>query len=219
MRVHVLVGLDAEQGVPLPLPQVRLRLHGHEQSGRPQAATREIGQYRGGRFSKVHAESTLRWCTVPAFRQTDSLSLSSVPVRRPRPSADVRSQVSPHGHITQLSVRTAIKLEKETEERQFLLGPLRHSLNTVEARNRREGEVRKQRGVGSVGSTNFGSRRSNLNLARRGLRGRRKRKEKRRRKRQFHTHPVDIPCRICSRLSMPDTRLRVAYIRWTRLDD
>ena len=98
--LHVVLRLHAEQSVPLSLSEVRLRLHGYEQGGRSSAATREIGQHSRRRFPKVHAQSTMRECPVPAFGQTDSLPLSSVSVRCAGFGADVRAQVSTHGHIT-----------------------------------------------------------------------------------------------------------------------
>jgi len=100
MRVHDVSRINAEQGVALSLFEMRFRLHGHEQSGRASATTRQVRQHRGCGFPEVYAQSTLRSCAVPALRQADALSLPSVSIRGVGSGADVGAQVPTHGHLT-----------------------------------------------------------------------------------------------------------------------
>lgn len=87
-----------EQGVALPLSQVRVRVHGHQQSGGAQAPTPEIGLDHGRGFREVHARSGVRPAgRLRALGQTDALPLSELSVRRSRPVADDGAQVPAHG--------------------------------------------------------------------------------------------------------------------------
>lgn len=100
MRVYIVPGFDAKQGLALSLSQVRLCLHGYEQGGGSSTAARQVRQHRGGGFPKVHPQSALRGRTVSALGQADSLSLLAVPIRGVGSGADVGAQVPTHGHLT-----------------------------------------------------------------------------------------------------------------------
>ena len=79
---------------PLPLPQVRLLLHGHQQGRGTQTPASEDGLHQRGRLREVHADPVLPRQRVRAQRQADSLPLLKVPVRGSRPVPDGSSQVS-----------------------------------------------------------------------------------------------------------------------------
>lgn len=99
LRLHRQLGQHAEQGVPLPLSQVRLRVHRHQQGGGAQAAAPEARLDPGGRVREVHAQPALQGAELPAQRQADALPLSAVPVRGVGACADERPQVQAHGGL------------------------------------------------------------------------------------------------------------------------
>lgn len=90
-----------EELVALPLPQVRLLLHGHQQGGRPPAAAPEARLHHGRRLREVHADAVLHGGGVRAQRQADALPLPPVPVRRPRAQPDGGPQVQAHERVSE----------------------------------------------------------------------------------------------------------------------
>lgn len=100
----VIFRIDAEQGVPFSLSQVRLRVYRHEQGGGPSAAASEIRLDPSGGFREVHSESNLQGAQLSAQRQTDSLSLPPVPICRIGIGPNVGAQIQAHGGITTIQV-------------------------------------------------------------------------------------------------------------------
>lgn len=100
MRIHVVPWINAEQGVTFSLFEVRFRLHRYEQGGRSSATTRQTGQYRGGGFPEIYAQSAVRSCAVSTLWQANALSLSAVPICSVGPGANVGAQVPTHGLLT-----------------------------------------------------------------------------------------------------------------------
>ena len=65
----------SEELEPLPLPEVRLLLHGHQQGGGAQAAAPEAGLHPGRGIREVHPHPVLRHPGLQPQRQADPLPL------------------------------------------------------------------------------------------------------------------------------------------------
>lgn len=87
----------SEQSVSLPLSQVRLCLHGHQQGSRAQTPTSEAGLHHGRWLREVHPFPELHTERVHPFRQADALPLSELSVRSRGIESDDSAQVQTHG--------------------------------------------------------------------------------------------------------------------------
>lgn len=88
----------AEQGVALPLSEVRVRVHGHQQGGGPPAPAPEVGLDHGRGLREVHAGPSVRTAgRLRALGQADALPLLELSVRRARAVANDGAQVPAHG--------------------------------------------------------------------------------------------------------------------------
>lgn len=78
---------------PLSLPEVRLRVHRHQQGRGSQEAAPEVGLHHGGGLREVHPDPVLQREHLHAQREADALPLLKVPVLGLGAGADGGPQV------------------------------------------------------------------------------------------------------------------------------
>lgn len=84
---------SSKQGVALPLPQVRVRVHRHQQSGGPPAAAPETGLNHGRRLREVHPVAELQRGRLRPQPEADALPLLELPLRGARSFTNVSTQI------------------------------------------------------------------------------------------------------------------------------
>jgi hypothetical protein len=90
-----------KQGVALPLPEMRVRVHRHQQGGGPPAAAPEARLDHGRRLREVHAVAKLQRGQLRPQPEADPLPLLELPLRGARSFTNVSTQV-PASRIVRL---------------------------------------------------------------------------------------------------------------------